>query len=236
MFKRKFLFKLSLEVLAIIIGISVSFWLSEISQLKDKEIQRDRVLSSISMEAEDIKAYCDERMKIWNQDIEIYNLLLKDKLDLAELKNIAISKNRVEYNLIYHRDFDPPMNRYSSLINTGDLKYVESENIKETLTRLHNINFTKVKSTEDYEKKILEIMVELISNEKPNVFLKGNNSKISFEDYLTFLHNYIQKSEKLKSNLTIQLKYFKSRVSSLRLYSITLEELQYKLKDVLNSN
>ena len=55
--------------------------------------------------------------------------------------------------LIYYRDFDPPMNRYRSLVNTGDLKYVQSENIKEALTRLHNLNFSKVVSTVDYEKK-----------------------------------------------------------------------------------
>lgn len=236
MFKRKFLLKLGLEIVAIIIGISASFWLSEISELKNKEIQRDRVLNSLLTETEDIKRYCDERIKIWAQDIEIYHLLLKDKLDIDKLKTVAISKNRVEYNLIYYRDFDPPMNRYTSLINTGDLKHIESENIKEILTRQHNINFTKVKSTEDYEKKILEIIVELISNEKPSIFLKGNNSKISFEDYLTSLHRYIQESERLKSNLTVQLKYFKTRVSSLRLYSITLDELHYELKNSVNSN
>lgn len=236
MFKRKFLLKLGLEIVAIIIGISASFWLSEISELKNKEIQRDRVLNSLLTETEDIKRYCDERIKIWAQDIEIYHLLLKDKLDIDKLKTVAISKNRVEYNLIYYRDFDPPMNRYTSLINTGDLKHIESENIKEILTRLHNINFTKVKSTEDYEKKILEIIVELISNEKPSIFLKGNNSKISFEDYLTSLHRYIQESERLKSNLTVQLKYFKTRVSSLRLYRITLDELHYELKNSVNSN
>lgn len=236
MFKRKYLFKLGLEIIAIIIGISASFWLSEMSQSKDKEIQKDRVISSILSETEDIQDYCDERMKIWSQDIEIYNLLLKQKLDLDELKNVAISKNRVEHNLIYHREFDPPMNRYTSLINTGDFKYIESDNVKETLTRLHNINFTKVKSTEDYEKKILEMIVELISNEKPSIFLSGNNSKISFESYLTYLHGYIQESEKLKSNLTVQLKYFKTRVSSLKLYNITLEELHIELKHIANTN
>ena len=99
-----------------------------------------------------------------------------------------------------------------------------------------NINFTKVKSTEDYEKKILEMIVELISNEKPSIFLNGNDSRISFESYLAYLHDYIQRSEKLKSNLTVQLKYFKTRVSSLRLYNITLEELHFELKNIANTN
>lgn len=236
MFKRKFFLKLGLEIIAIIIGISASFWINEISVERDKEIQKERVLNSILIESDDIKSYCDERIKIWNQDIEIYNLLLNDELDIEKLKNIAISKNRVEYNLIYYRDFDPPMNRYTSTINTGDLKYIESENIKEVLTRLHNLNFNKVLSTVDYEKKIIELIIELITEDNPSLFLKGNNSKISFDNYLKSLHKFIQENEKLKSNLIVQLKYFKTRVSSLRLYMLTLDELRYELKNILKVN
>ena len=236
MFKRKFFLKLGLEIIAIIIGISASFGISKISNERDKEIQRERVLNSILIESNDIKNYCDDRMKIWNQDIEIYNILLKDELNIEKLKKIAISKNRVEYNLLYYRDFDPPMNRYRSAINTGDLKYINSENIKESITRLHNLNFGKVVSTVDYEKKIIDLIIELITKEKPSLILNGNDLKINFDNYLKFLHKLIQENEKLKSNLTVQLKYFKTRISSLKIYMITLEELQYELERVLKSN
>ena len=236
MFKRKFFLKLGLEIIAIIIGISASFGISKISNERDKESQRERVLNSIQIESNDIKNYCDDRMKIWNQDIEIYNILLKDELNIEKLKKIAISKNRVEYNLLYYRDFDPPMNRYRSAINTGDLKYINSENIKESITRLHNLNFGKVVSTVDYEKKIIDLIIELITKEKPSLILNGNDLKINFDNYLKFLHKLIQENEKLKSNLTVQLKYFKTRISSLKIYMITLEELQYELERILKSN
>ena len=236
MFKRKFFLKLGLEIIAIIIGISASFWISEMSVERDKTIQRKRVLKSILLESKDIKDYCAERIKIWNQDIEIYKLILNEKLNIEMLRNIAISKNRVEYNLIYYRDFNPPMNRYRSLVNTGDLKFVRSENIKEVLTRLHNLNFSKVVSTVGYEKKIIELIIDLITQENPKLFLKGNDSKISFENYLRSLHKFIKENEKLKSNLIVQLKYFKTRISSLKFYMLTLEELQYELNETLKAN
>lgn len=236
MFKRKFFLKIGLEIIAIIIGISASFWISEMSVKRDKTTQRLRVLKSILLESSDIKDYCEERIKIWNQDIEIYNLILNEKLNIEMLKNIAISKNRIEYNLIYYRDFNPPMNRYRSLVNTGDLKFVRSENIKEVLTRLHNLNFSKVVSTVDYEKKIIELIIDLITQQNPKLFLKGNDSKISFENYLKSLHKFIQENEKLKSNLIVQLKYFKTRISSLKFYMLTLEELQYELNENLKAN
>ena len=122
------------------------------------------------------------------------------------------------------------MNRYRSIINTGDLKYIQSENIKELFSRLHNLNFSKVVSTVEYEKKIIELIIELISDENPSLFLKGNNSKINFENYLKSLHKFVQENEKLKSNLIVQMKYFKTRISSLKVYMLTLDELKNILK------
>lgn len=230
MFKRKIFIKLGLEIIAIIIGITVSFWISEVSIDRNEKIQRNRVLNSILIESIDIKKYCEERLKIWNQDVEIYILLLDKVLDVEKLKKIAISKNRVEYNLIYNRDFDPPMNRYSSILNTGDLKYVESENIKEALTRLHNINYSKVVSTVEYEKKITQQVIELITRKNPNLIVQGNDPRINFERYLQSLHQFILEDKNLESNLTIQLKYIKTKISSLKFYVVTLEELQDELR------
>ena len=122
------------------------------------------------------------------------------------------------------------MNRYRSIINTGDLKYIQSENIKELFSRLHNLNFSKVVSTVEYEKKIIELIIKLVSDENPSLFLKGNNSKINFENYLKSLHKFVQENEKLKSNLIVQMKYFKTRISSLKVYMLTLDELKNILK------
>ena len=76
----------------------------------------------------------------------------------------------------------------------------------------------------------------MITQENPKLFLKGNNPKISFENYLNSLHKFIQENEKLKSNLIVQLKYFKTRMSSLKFYVLTLDELQYELTDILKVN
>ena len=230
MFKRKIFIKLGLEIIAIIIGITVSFWISEVSIDRNEKIQRNRVLNSILIESIDIKKYSEERLKIWNQDVEIYKVLLDKVLDVEKLKKIAISKNRVEYNLIYNRDFDPPMNRYSSILNTGDLKYIESENIKEVLTRLHNINYSKVVSTVEYEKKITQQVIELITRKYPDLIVQGNDPRINFERYLQSLHQFILEDKNLESNLTIQLKYIKTKISSLKFYVVTLEELQDELR------
>lgn len=236
MFKKKIILKFGLEIVAIVVGISASFGLNEISVNKENKIQKNRVLNNILIEVGDIEKYCDERFNLWYQDIEIYNLLLKKNLNLKKLKEIAISKSRVEYNLIYYRDFDPPMNRYKSIINTGDLKYLKSESIKEALTRLHNLNFTKVASTVEYEKNLKEQVIKLLTNEYPSLFVLGNNNEVSFEKYIESLHKSIQENNKIKSNLIVQMKYFKTRISVLKLYLLTLEELKYEVQEIQRIN
>ena len=92
-------------------GISASFWLNQISIKNEDEKQRQRVLINLSTEVNEIRKYCNQSLKLWNQDIEIYSALLQDDLNISLLKNITRSKSRIEYNLIYYRDFLPPMNK-----------------------------------------------------------------------------------------------------------------------------
>ena len=104
---RKYLIKYLLESIVIITGISVSFWLNQVSIDNETKNERFRVLNSLLLEVQEIEDYSNERLKIWNQDIEIYSNLLKDDLDTDLIESIAISKSRIEYNLIYYRDFSP---------------------------------------------------------------------------------------------------------------------------------
>ena len=76
----------------------------------------------------------------------------------------------------------------------------------------------------------------MITEENPSLIIYANDTKINFEKYLKSLHKFIQENEKFKSNLIVQLKYFKTRVSSLKIYMITLDELQYNIKETLKFN
>ena len=57
------------------------------------------------------------------------------KFNIDSITKLTTSKGSIEFNLIYYRVFEPPMNRYYSIINAGTLKYVESDKIKEILSR-----------------------------------------------------------------------------------------------------
>jgi len=233
---RKYLIKYLLESIVIITGISVSFWINQVSIDNDKKNERLRVLNNLFLEVQEIENYSNERLKIWNQDIEIYSNLLKEDLDTGAIESIAISKSRVEYNLIYYRDFSPPMNRYESMVNTGDLKYINSQEISDLLTRLHNQDFGLVKSTVEYEKSLKINLINLITSNYPRIILSGENNEVTLTKYLEELHKVFQRDKSLQTELLVQMRYYNTRIAALKYYLITLNDLKDVLKDKMRTN
>ena len=233
--KKKSITKYLLDFIVIVLGITVSFWFNQLSIQTEKDRERIKVLNNIEEEVEEIKKYCEVRLKTWNEDINIYNQFLNKQFNYEAIKKITSSKSRVEFNLIYYRDFEPPMNRYNSMINSGDIKYIKSEKLKEILTRLHTFNLSNIKTTVEYEKNLKEQLISLLTLKHSDLFLAGIDQKRNLKRYSEILHNSINNDLQLKSNLLVQMKYFKTRVSLLRLYIYVLDELESELIKIKDS-
>ena len=234
--KKKNFLKYLFDFIVIVLGITVSFWFNQLSIKKSNDLERLKVLNSIEMEISEIENYTKERLNSWNDDIDLYSEFLSDKLDLQSIKNITSSKSRIEYNLIYYRDFEPPMNRYNSMINSGNIKYIDSEKLKEILTRLHNLNYSNLKTTVEYEKSLKEQLIQILTKNHSNILLIGDDNKTSLDNYSRELYSAIKADNELKTNLIIQMKYFKTRVSLLKLYNYTLSELKDELSIQIEKN
>ena len=169
---KKYIIKYSFEFVVIVLGISVSFWLNELSIDNQNEVERVKVLNSLKMEIQEIRNYTDEREKTWQTDLNLLNLLLDPK-DLNSTSDsilkITTSKSRIETFLVIYRVFEPPMNRYYSIINSGDLKFVKSNKIKEVLSRLHNTSFSYVETTVEYEKQLKQSFLPFIAENHPSI-------------------------------------------------------------------
>jgi hypothetical protein len=227
---KKYIIKYLLESIVLVTGITISFWINQISIDKETKGERSRVINSLLSEVEEIEKYSLEKLKIWNQDVEIYSQLLKKDIDIELIQNIAISKSRVEYNLIYYRDFSPPNNRYESMVNTGALKFINSEKITDALTRLHNQDLNMVKSTVEYEKSLKTKLINILTSNHPKIILAAENNEVSLSNYLNSLNGLFQRDQEVRTELLIQMRYFKTRISSLKYYLITLDELKDALK------
>ena len=233
---KKYIIKYSFEFVVIVLGISVSFWLNELSIDNQNEVERVKVLNSLKMEIQEIRNYTDEREKTWQTDLNLLNLLLDPK-DLNSTSDsilkITTSKSRIETFLVIYRVFEPPMNRYYSIINSGDLKFVKSNKIKEVPSRLHNTSFSYVETTVEYEKQLKQSFLPFIAENHPSIIIARDDQNVSMKEYVLKLVNAIEKDIKLKANFSMVKRYLEYKLNFLRIYVVIMEDLEAEINKEL---
>ena len=233
---KKYIIKYSFEFVVIVLGISVSFWLNELSIDNQNEVERVKVLNSLKMEIQEIRNYTDEREKTWQTDLNLLNLLLDPK-DLNSTSDsilkITTSKSRIETFLVIYRVFEPPMNRYYSIINSGDLKFVKSNIIKEVLSRLHNTTFSYVETTVEYEKQLKQSFLPFIAENHPSIIIARDDQNVSMKEYVQKLVKAIERDIKLKANFSMVKRYLEYKLNFLRIYVVIMEDLEAEINKEL---
>ena len=235
--KKKYLIKYSFEFVVIVIGISFSFWLNELSIDNQNELERIKVLNSLKMEINEIRDYTFEREKTWVTDLRLLNELLFPRngvIDTDSILKITTAKSRIETFLVIYRVFDPPMNRYYSIINSGDLKFVKSDKIKEMLSRLHNTSFSYVETTVEYEKQLKQSFLPFLSQNHPEIILARDDTSVSMKKYIDIISRSINSDKKLKANFIMVKRYLDYKLSFLRLYNMSLDDLEREIKLVID--
>ena len=234
---KNYAIKYSIEFVVIILGITVSFWLNELSITNQKEKERIKLLSSLQLEINEIKFYCDEKKQIWGNDIRLLNQFLipgNGEFNIDNILNITTSKNRIETFMVLYRVFNPPLNRYQSIINSGDLKYVESEKVKEILSRLHNTSLSHLETAVEHEKQLKQSFLPFITVNHPEVILARENNRVSVNRYSEILNKAIDSDDRLKAKLVMLKRYLEFKISILQVYMISLEDLETEINLALN--
>ena len=229
---KNYAIKYSIEFVVIILGITVSFWFNALSIENQDEKERIKVLSSLQLEINEIKFYCDEKKQTWGNDIRLLNEFLtptQGELNIDNILKITTSKNRIETFMVLYRVFNPPLNRYQSIINSGDLKYVKSEKVKEILSRLHNTSLSHIETAVEHEKQLKQSFLPFITVNHPEVILARDNNQISVDQYSGILSKAINSDDRLKAKFVMLKRYLEFKISILQVYMINLEDLESEI-------
>ena len=188
------------------------------------------------MEINEIKLYCDERKRTWRKDIDLLNVFLYDSngsFDINSILSMTTSKIRIETFMVLYRVFDPPMNRYYSIINAGDLKYIISNRVKEKLSRLHNTSFSYVETAVEHEKQLKQSFIPFLTVNHPKIITSRENNKITINRYSQILNDAVQNDQRLKAKFIMLKRYLESKLSILEMYIVNLEDLDSEINRAL---
>ncbi len=172
MSKYKILIKYTIEFIVIVSGVSASFLGEEYREGLQNENERIKALNNIKIELDEIDTYCEERKNNYVKDINVLKYLL-DNPDYAfdTIDNLVQSSPGIAFALNDYREFQPPMNRYNSIINEGTIKFIKSDSVKQQLSELHNTFYSYLNSIVDDEKVIQQKLSFYLAENYPKVIL-----------------------------------------------------------------
>ena len=231
--KQKNALRYIVEFLVIVTGVTVSFWGEEYRESLQNDEEEFKALKNLQIELDEINTYCEERKTSYRKDHEVLSYLLKNPDNAFDsIDNLVQSSPGIGFALNDYREFQPPMNRYNSIINEGTIKFIESDSVKQQLSELHNTLYAYLKSIVDDEKLIQQKLSLYIAENYPKVILleKYDTEK---KTYYNALSKAVNNDEILKA--LIYTKYRKMGIKNYFLdgYEEKLIELRNRIEKIL---
>ena len=123
------------ELLIVIIGVSIAFWLSQIAEEKREDVVRTSYLNDIQSDLKDDLKSLDNAIEFNAKKIDrTYEVvtLFSD----ADDNRIVIVGHSME--ILSYGFFSPKNFTYKSMIASGDFKLIKDNEIKRELVKLHS--------------------------------------------------------------------------------------------------
>ena len=233
MSKYKTLIKYTIEFIVIVAGVSASFLGEEYREGLQNENERIKALSNIKIELDEIDTYCEERRNNYVKDRNVLKYLL-DNTDYAfdSIDNLVQSSPGIAFALNDYREFQPPMNRYNSIINEGTIKFIKSDSVKQQLSELHNTFYSYLKSVVDDEKLIQQKLSFYLAENYPKVILLETYDTEK-KTYYNFLSKAVDNDEILKALMYTKFRKMGIKNYFLDGYEEKLIELRNRIEKIL---
>ena len=233
MSKYKTLIKYTIEFIVIVAGVSASFLGEEYREGLQNETERIKALSNIKIELDEINTYCEERRNNYVKDRNVLKYLL-DNTSYAfdSIDNLVQSSPGIAFALNDYREFQPPMNRYNSIINEGTIKFIKSDSVKQQLSELHNTFYSYLKSVVDDEKLIQQKLSFYLAENYPKVILLETYDTEK-KTYYNFLSKAVDDDEILKALMYTKFRKMGIKNYFLDGYEEKLIELRNRIEKIL---
>ena len=223
---KKHLIKYSLEFLVIVMGISVSFWLSN---YKD----------SIENTEKEIQVFDELFNGISSLDIGIKNRTEAFKFDLDIIENLLGLSDFNKYNyddlmvaVIDWRGFDPNQETYSTLKEEGSLKYISSKELKVNLEKFYGSEGGYIISNMEDDIIMQREILKYLNYNHPILVLRNN--EYNDESLILNFKSVVNKDLTLKSLIKAKQRFMLNKYNGILEYDKVQKELKGQIKSELD--
>ena len=134
---KRFLF----ETTIIIVGISISFWISEVQKDIENQNKEQKLLKTIKINIEAVEKYTNDRLDLIEKENHLMDHISKNwgKLNIDSIVNVLEGGTYIKsfHNLFLdYREFHPPVSELKAIVEDGSLGLIRDENIRLSVTSL----------------------------------------------------------------------------------------------------
>ncbi|MEL0201534.1 MAG: hypothetical protein VW892_02700, partial [Flavobacteriaceae bacterium] len=135
MIKRKVFIKLGFEIIAIIIGISATFWISEVQKDLENQEKEIKLLKTIQINVHNIDKYTNNRIDLLKVENDLMDYISSNwkGLNIDSLVNVLKDGTYIKsfHNIFLdYREFHPPISELKAIIDDGSLGLIKNEKIR----------------------------------------------------------------------------------------------------------
>ena len=183
----KLLTRGGVELIAVVLGITLSLWVDDKKELSVVKKNNVKTLKSIKAEVALRIKYIDRKMDQYKRDIEVGEYIIKnwDKIDYDSIASITKNDRDIILTLKAYRAINLPTSIYNSLNSDGSIGKLEQDSIKIILNDLYEVIPAHIVDGVENERVLYHSFNEYIIKNYP-IIVNDAVGKKEYDDYGRF--------------------------------------------------
>jgi|TARA_B110000503_G_C6991585_1_gene347585 hypothetical protein len=223
---KKYLIKYSLEFLVIVMGISVSFWLSNYQESIDNAEKEIQVCNDLFNSVSSLYDEIEDRTLAFKFDLDI----IENLLGLSDFNKYNYDDLMVA--VIDWRGFDPNQETYSTLKEEGSLKYISSKELKVNLEKFYGSEGGYIISNMEDDIIMQREILKYLNYNHPILVLRNN--EYNDESLILNFKSVVNKDLTLKSLIKAKQRFMLNKYNGILEYDKVQKELKGQIKSELD--
>ena len=223
---KKYLIKYSLEFLVIVMGISVSFWLSNYQESIDNAEKEIQVCNDLFNSVSSLYDEIEDRTLAFKFDLDI----IENLLGLSDFNKYNYDDLMVA--VIDWRGFDPNQETYSTLKVEGSLKYISSKELKVNLEKFYGSEGGYIISNMEDDIIMQREILKYLNYNHPILVLRNN--EYNDESLILNFKSVVNKDLTLKSLIKAKQRFMLNKYNGILEYDKVQKELKGQIKSELD--
>ena len=183
----KLLTRGGVELIAVVLGITLSLWVDDKKDLSVVKKNNVKTLKSIKAEVALRIKYIDRKMDQYKRDIEVGDYIIKNwnNIDYDSIASITKNDRDIILTLKAYRAINLPTSIYNSLNSDGSIGKLEQDSIKIILNDLYEVIPAHIVDGVENERVLYHSFNEYIIKNYP-IIVNDAVGKKEYDDYGRF--------------------------------------------------